>query len=362
MERNKFQIVVAIFMVVVLLGMVLVVILLGDVVKAQGQTAVSAVTPVFLQYQGRLSDPATGEPLPDGSYTMVFRFYKVAEGGTAIWTETKDVPVAGGLYSTALGSTTPLDLGLFNGQALWLGVKVGTDEEAAPRQQVLPVAYALSLVPGASIVGKSSNPILSVSNSGGGAALQAGGAVAVEGDLSVSGDLIGGAHTHSGAAITSGQVAEPRIAGAIARDSEVTSAISSHAANSSAHHSRYTDQEAVDAARAGLDYVTEYDFLDHLYGGMHSGRALAFGVINEDGSVASAFGNVTSRWNNTWDCYEITIAGHTYDSSSYATVVTPLIGGMTAAWGLNGKLCVGIYVDSQSPVFKQPFSFAVFQP
>ena len=69
---------------------------------------------------------------------MVFRLYTAPSGGTALWTEAKDVPLRDGLFSTVLGDTTPLDQGLFNGQALWLGIKVGADAEAKPRQQVLP--------------------------------------------------------------------------------------------------------------------------------------------------------------------------------------------------------------------------------
>jgi hypothetical protein len=122
---------------------------LADEPAVQNETrAVSAVSPL-LQYQGRLTDPGTGEPVADDTYSMVFSLYDVASGGSPLWTETKDVTVQGGLFSTALGDTTALDPGLFDGQALWLGIAVGADAEATPRQQVLPVAYALSLVPGA---------------------------------------------------------------------------------------------------------------------------------------------------------------------------------------------------------------------
>jgi hypothetical protein len=114
----------------------------------------SVVSPL-LQYQARLTDPATGEIVADGVYTMTFSLYDVDVGGGALWTETKGVEVGGGVFSTALGDVSPLALSLFQGQALWLGVAVGTDGEATPRQQILPVAYALSLVPGASVVGGS---------------------------------------------------------------------------------------------------------------------------------------------------------------------------------------------------------------
>jgi hypothetical protein len=137
-----------------------------------------ALTPL-LQYQGRLTDPATGAPVPDGVYAIRFRLYNGATGGTHLWSEHENVPVEGGLLSTVLGDSSALDASLFNGQALWLGVQVGADAEATPRQPVLPVAYALSLVPGA-VMQASSGPVLEVNRTGGGEALRVGG------DLNVS--------------------------------------------------------------------------------------------------------------------------------------------------------------------------------
>jgi hypothetical protein len=102
----------------------------------------AAVSPV-LSYQGRLLNPATGAPQPNGTYTFVFRIYNVDSGGTALWTETKDLIVANGLFVTLLGDTTALPTGLFTGQNLWLGIKVGADAEATPRQRLAPVAYAM---------------------------------------------------------------------------------------------------------------------------------------------------------------------------------------------------------------------------
>ena len=88
-------------------------------------------------------DALSGQPKPDGAYTIAFRLYGVESGGAALWTESKSVPVNKGLFSTLLGDTTTLDLAIFNGQDLFLGVTVGTDPEAAPRQRVAHVAYAI---------------------------------------------------------------------------------------------------------------------------------------------------------------------------------------------------------------------------
>jgi hypothetical protein len=181
-----------------------------------GVVADGVVTPL-LQYQGRLTDPTTGKIVADGSYSMDFQLYAVEAGGTALWSESKAVTVQAGLFSTVLGDTNALVPSLFNGQALWLGITV-QGEQLGPRQPVLPVAYALSLVPGA-VVAANSGPVLQVNHLGGGEALQVGG------NLNVSGSLIGGSHTHSGDDITSGTVADARIASSIARDSEILPAV-----------------------------------------------------------------------------------------------------------------------------------------
>jgi hypothetical protein len=180
----------------------------------------NAVVPTLLQYQGRLTDPGTGDAVSDGVYTMSFRLYDTADGDTAVWSETKDVSLQGGVFNTALGDVTGLDLHLFNGDALWLGVKVGADAEASPRQQIFPVAYAMSLVPGAMVAADGSEPTLIVSNAGTGPALQVGGSAVVDGDLQVGGSF-SGAHNHTGATIVDGTIDTADLA----RDAVTTSKI-----------------------------------------------------------------------------------------------------------------------------------------
>ena len=99
-------------------------------------------TPV-IAYQGRLLDPVTGQPKVDGAYVMAFNLYTVATGGAPVWTESKSVQVNKGLFSTLLGDVAPLTLSIFNGQDLYLGVTVGSDPEAAPRQRIGHAAYAI---------------------------------------------------------------------------------------------------------------------------------------------------------------------------------------------------------------------------
>jgi hypothetical protein len=115
-----------------------------------------------INYQGRLADSAGG-PLT-GTYTMTFRLYEAATGGTALDTDTHSVAVENRLFNTEID----FDQSYFDGRALWLGIKVGTDSEMTPRQEFRPMPYALSLVPGARIVGDTSGPALRIENKGDG--------------------------------------------------------------------------------------------------------------------------------------------------------------------------------------------------
>ena len=96
-------------------------------------------------YQGRVTD-ASGNPL-DGVYSMQFQLYDAETEGAMLWDSgAQDVTVEDGLFSIKLAA----DRSVFNGQAVWLEVAVAG--EALPRQEILPVPYALSLRPGAEII------------------------------------------------------------------------------------------------------------------------------------------------------------------------------------------------------------------
>lgn len=97
----------------------------------------------LLHYQGRLLDPATGQPKTDGAYPMAFNLYDLASGGATLWTESKSIQVSKGLFSTLLGDTTPLNLTIFDGRELYLGVTISGDPETTPRQRIGYSAYAI---------------------------------------------------------------------------------------------------------------------------------------------------------------------------------------------------------------------------
>jgi hypothetical protein len=102
--------------------------------------------------QGRLTDDS-GSPL-DGTYSIRFRIYDASTGGTMLCEDTDDVSVVNGLFNAEMDFCTSDDI---NGQQLWLGITVGSDNEMTPRQGIYAVPYAWGLRPGAQIVNTSTD-------------------------------------------------------------------------------------------------------------------------------------------------------------------------------------------------------------
>jgi hypothetical protein len=101
-----------------------------------------ATVPNLINFQGRLTSPATGNAVGDGDYTVAFRVFDAASGGTHVWTETQTVPVDAGLFSVQLGSVTPFPANAFNGTTRHLELQVGADPPMTPRLPFTSVAYA----------------------------------------------------------------------------------------------------------------------------------------------------------------------------------------------------------------------------
>ena len=103
-----------------------------------------AQVPRVISYQGVLTD-TLGAPKANGMYDFTFRFYKSGSGGAAIWSETKSLPVEGGLFSTMLGDQTSFPDSVTFKEPYWLSVQVGTDE-LAPRIRLGAVGYAIRAI------------------------------------------------------------------------------------------------------------------------------------------------------------------------------------------------------------------------
>ncbi|MEM7129110.1 MAG: hypothetical protein AAF702_22450 [Chloroflexota bacterium] len=118
-----------------------------------------------IPYQGFLTD-INKQPL-DGTFTMTFRLYNVAEGGTPLWEEfrtgSNSVQVREGLFDVMLGESNPIPIAVVgNNSSLWLGTTVNTDEELLPRVQVGSVPFAVQAltVPDASITSEKMRPTI----------------------------------------------------------------------------------------------------------------------------------------------------------------------------------------------------------
>jgi len=94
--------------------------------------------PEKINYQGRLTDTA-GLPLA-GSHSLTFRLYEVAEGGTALWSETKIATAdSSGVFSTLLGSVSPLEIDFV--APCWLEIEVD-GQALSPRREIASVPFA----------------------------------------------------------------------------------------------------------------------------------------------------------------------------------------------------------------------------
>ncbi|HET9496462.1 MAG TPA: hypothetical protein VFR15_19715, partial [Chloroflexia bacterium] len=120
-------------------------------------------------YQGSLKDG--GSPA-NGLYDFTFKLFDALAGGGQVGSTVSigSQTVSQGLF------TVQLDFGasVFQGSARWLEVAVrpaggGTYTTLSPRQALTAAPYAASLMPGASVNGTQSGPVLSVTNSTGSA-------------------------------------------------------------------------------------------------------------------------------------------------------------------------------------------------
>jgi hypothetical protein len=99
--------------------------------------------PRTITYQGVLTD-LSGSPKSDGGYSIKFSFYEAGEGGDAIWTETKNLAVKKGLFSTSLGDLTPFNSNVKFDKQYFLGIKVGDEAELSPRIPLTSAGYSIN--------------------------------------------------------------------------------------------------------------------------------------------------------------------------------------------------------------------------
>ena len=112
-------------------------------VFAVAAVPVAAVAvPLQVAHQGDLSD-ASG-PMTD-TVSMTFELFATSSGGTAVWSEVRDIDVIDGHYAVLLGSavqSNPIEEVLALEPALWLQVTVESDV-LEPRQLLGSTPYAI---------------------------------------------------------------------------------------------------------------------------------------------------------------------------------------------------------------------------
>ena len=252
-------------------------------------TTTAWAVPPYINYQGQLTDSATGDPITDPGLSMTFRIYDAATGGTALWEEEhSSVPVANGIYNVLLGAGTTtvgtFDPSLFSADNRWLEVEIEY-EIFDPRQEVTSVAYAFTAAtagdadtldghdslyfaeeghkhPFSDITGTAtdaqipnditinyaatagsattaSHATTADSATTAGYATTAGNADTV--DNKHAAEFAGAIHTHSGADIITGTIADARIASTIARDSEIMPTVLANDGTGSTLNADYLD-------------------------------------------------------------------------------------------------------------------------
>jgi hypothetical protein len=221
-----------------------------------------ADVPQLINYQGKLTSKS-GAPIT-AVKGMVFEFYDAAAGGQLLggFSETQNVAVTNGLFQVLIGSATVngVPRSIFNSPAVYLSVKVA-GEELTPRQQIVSVAYAFKAAEAehaaaadSAATAANADTLDSLDSTAfartahqhvfrdlTGTATDAQipdditiSRAATAGDASTldgldASDFARASHAHSGEQITSGVVADARIDPAIARDSELASALAAKA-------------------------------------------------------------------------------------------------------------------------------------
>ena len=132
---------------VITLSLIALLLMCGLAASAQDQVAQQPTTssvPSLIRYSGLLKD-TNSAPLASQTVGVIFSIYKDAQGGAAVWSETRNLATtATGQYTVLLGSTKSegLPAALFSEQEQrWLGVQVQGQSEQA-RVLLVSVPYA----------------------------------------------------------------------------------------------------------------------------------------------------------------------------------------------------------------------------
>ncbi len=119
-----------------------------------GVASVNADVPLITSYQGRLLG-SDDTPI-SGTFTITFQIYDAPVGGALLWTENHvGVQVTDGLFTVALGATTPLSTDLLAGSGgggggggggilRYLQIQLAGEQPIAPRTPLTAAPYAVA--------------------------------------------------------------------------------------------------------------------------------------------------------------------------------------------------------------------------
>jgi hypothetical protein len=102
----------------------------------------------LLPFQGRLTD-SNGVPV-SGTHNLTFSLYTEPDAQNCVWAESLSTTLSDGRFGLVLGRSTSFDdpdgdpctPAVSFAVPLYMGIKVGTDDEMRPRKQVIPALYA----------------------------------------------------------------------------------------------------------------------------------------------------------------------------------------------------------------------------
>lgn len=116
-------------------------IMTGAILLAVAPALLAAAVTGQINYQARLLD-AYGRRVND-TVTLAFKLYDAATEGNLLWSETHEgVVVSDGIYSIAMGSTTPIPASVFTQDGIYLELAIN-NETMAPRQLITSAGQAL---------------------------------------------------------------------------------------------------------------------------------------------------------------------------------------------------------------------------
>ena len=116
---------------------------LACIMAVGSQPVIAQSVDRVISYQGLLTE-VTGEPLADGAYRLVIRLYDSPTVGTLVFSETQDIVVTKGLFTTLIGSVDTAGIAAVNfNKPLWLETAIEGSAPFTPRTRLAVVPNAV---------------------------------------------------------------------------------------------------------------------------------------------------------------------------------------------------------------------------